>query len=228
MISSHAVVQSDDVADSASIGEFAVVREGASIGEDAVIHPHVVIETGVVVGNEVEVFPGAYLGKEPKGAGAIRRTPRFERGVVIGPQTLLGDGASIREQCRIGSSCLISKYVTINYNTTVGDRTKIMDNSHITGNCTIGSDVFIAPGVSSSNDNAIGGLPYDEELVVGPTIRDGAAIGVGAILLPGIEIGERAIVAGGAVATKDVEPDTLVMGVPARFVRRLDATASEK
>ena len=144
MISSHAVVQSDDVADSASIAEFAVVRAGASIGEDVVIHPHVVVESGVVVGNEVEVFPGAYLGKEPKGAGAIRRTPRFERGVVIGdgcsigpnavvfqdvvigPHTLLGDGASIREQCRIGSSVLLGRYVTINYNSTVGDRTKII------------------------------------------------------------------------------------------------------
>jgi acetyltransferase-like isoleucine patch superfamily enzyme len=102
-----------------------------------------------------------------------------------------------------------------------------MDLTHITGNCTIGNDVFISANVASANDNAIGRLPYDEERVVGHTIEDGAAIGLGAILLPGVTIGRGAVVGAGAVVTKDVDADTLVMGIPARFVRRLDVPTTE-
>ena len=58
-----------------------------------------------------------------------------------------------REQCRIGSHCLISRYVTVNYNTMIGDRTRIMDSTHITGNCVIGNDVFISTLVATVNDN---------------------------------------------------------------------------
>ena len=188
----------------------------------------------------MEIFPGAYIGKEPKGAGALARTPVFDKRVVIGANssigphaviyydveigehTLIGDGASIREKCRIGSRCIISRYVTINYNTTIGNRTKIMDLTHITGNCTIGDDVFVSVLVGTANDNAIGHLGYDENQVVGPALHDGAAVGVGASLLPGVAVGEGAIVGTGAVVAKDVAPKTLVLGVPAKFVRSLE------
>ena len=71
--------------------------------------------------------------------------------------TLIGDGASIREQCRIGDNCIVSRLVTINYNAKIGNRTKIMDNTHITGNMEIGDDVFISV-VATTNDNNIGRL----------------------------------------------------------------------
>ena len=101
---------------------------------------------------------------------------------------------SIREQCKVGSRCVISRYVTINYNTVIGDRTKIMDLSHITGNCTIGNDVFISVSVGMTNDNAIGKLGFEKGKIIGPTIKDGAAIGAGAILLPGVVIGKDSVV----------------------------------
>jgi acetyltransferase-like isoleucine patch superfamily enzyme len=241
MISQHAIVQSDQIGERVKIDEFAIVRKGAVIGNDVVIHPNVFIGAGVVLEDGVEVFHGAVLGKEPKGAGALARQPVFERrirvgantsigphvvlfyDVEIGQSTLIGDGASIREQCRIGSKCIISRYVTINYNTTIGDRTKIMDLTHITGNCRIGNDVFISVSVASVNDNAIGHLGYDEARVQGPILEDGVAVGTGAILLPEVLIGFGSIVGAGAVVTKNVDPKTLVMGMPARLVRRLEA-----
>lgn len=237
-ISQYAIVQTHDIGDNVQIAEFAVIRSDVTIGNDVVIHPHVVIEPGVVIGDGVEVFPGAYLGKEPKGAGALSRPLSFERSLVIGPKTsigphvvvyydvrigescLIGDGASIREKCEVGNHTVVGRYVTVNYNTTIGDRVKIMDHSWLAGNMKIGNRVFISGGVMTSNDNAIGRIGYEEERVQGPTMMDGVAIGVGAIVLPAVVIGENAVVGAGAVVTKDVERNTLVMGIPARFVKK--------
>ena len=239
MISPHAIVQTRDVAPGVEIAEFAVVRAGASLGTGVRVHPHAVIESGVRLEDDVEVFPGAYVGKEPKGAGATARAIEFERRIVIaegtsvgphavifydveiGAGTLIGDGASIREQCRVGSRCIISRYVTINYNTRIGDRTRIMDLTHITGNCVIGDDVFISVLVSTANDNEMVTRRYEEGKVVGPRIGSRVSIGEGACILPGVTIGDGALVGAGSVVTKDVEPMALVIGVPAKFVRKL-------
>jgi acetyltransferase-like isoleucine patch superfamily enzyme len=241
LISSHAVVETDRIGQGVRIGEFAVVRGGAVLGNNVVVHPHVVIEPGVRIGDDVEIFPGTYIGKEPKGPGVLARQPEFSRYVIvgrgssigphaviyydveIGEDTLVGDGASIREKCRIGSRCIISRYVTINYNTTVGDRTKVMDLTHLTGNMRIGSDVFVSVLVGSVNDNAIGALPYDEGRVRGPVVEDGAAVGSGAVLLPAVTIGAGSIVGAGSVVTKDVPLGTLVIGSPARGIRTIAA-----
>ena len=237
-ISKLAVVQTKEIEANVIIHEFAVIRKGVTIGKDAVIHPHVVIETGVIIGEGVEVFPGSHLGKVPKGAGALARQPAFKRQVVIGSgacvgpnaviyydvqigqNTLVGDGASIREQCRVGSSTVVGRHVTLNYDVTVGSHTKIMDHSWLAGNMKVGDNVFISGGVLTANDNAIGGEGYRGDLR-GPTISDGAMIGVGATLLPGVMIGKNSIVGAGAVVTRDVAPGTLVVGIPARMVQRV-------
>lgn len=223
------------VGQNVEIGPFSVVGE-AEIGANTIIHSHVVISDGVKIGNGVEIFPGALIGKEPKGAGALARKPEFVKEVTIGDEcsigphsvifydvkignnTLLGDGASVREQCSIGSKCILSRYVTVNYNTKIGDRTKIMDCTHITGNAVIGNDVFVSLLVGTTNDNVVRAGYSDH--VVGPTIEDGAVIGVGVSMLPNLRVGKNATVAAGAVLTKNVEENTLVAGVPARFVKR--------
>jgi acetyltransferase-like isoleucine patch superfamily enzyme len=232
-----AVVQTDDIGDNVIIHEFAVVRRGVRIGNNVVIHPHVVIESDVTIGDNVEIFPGTYIGKVPKGAGALARTPIFApdisigRDCALGPNaviycdveigvgTLIGDGASIREQCKIGDHCVVGRYVTIGYNTIIGDRVKIMDLSHVVGKSIVGNDVFISMCVGTSNDNALGKNGYDEDRIWGAKIEDGAAIGLGASLLPNITIGAHAIVGAGALVSKDVKPDSLVMGVPAREIK---------
>jgi acetyltransferase-like isoleucine patch superfamily enzyme len=239
MISPYAVVLTNTIGSGVKIAEFAVVRQGVHLGKDVTIHPHVTIEPGVHIEAGVEIFSGAYLGKEPRGAGATSRTVKFERhlrigkdssigpnavifyDVEIGAGTLIGDGASIREQCRIGSRCIISRYVTVNYNTVIGNSTRIMDSTHITGNCVIGSDVFISTLVATVNDNEMALRAYEESKIVGPRIADHASIGAGACLLPGVLVGEGAIVGAGSVVTRDVESYTVVIGAPARFIRRL-------
>jgi acetyltransferase-like isoleucine patch superfamily enzyme len=135
----------------------------------------------------------------------------------------IGDAASIREQCRIGARTVIGRHVTLNYAVRVGDRTKVMDHAWLGGNMTIGSDVFVAGGVLAVTDNSLGRSGKQADELRGPAIEDGAAIGAGAKLLPGIVIGRRAIVGAGAVVTRDVAPETVVVGVSAWLVRRVEA-----
>ncbi|MER2520130.1 MAG: DapH/DapD/GlmU-related protein [Bdellovibrionales bacterium] len=238
-ISELAQVKSGKIGRNVTIHPFAVIAEDVVIGDNVVIHPHVVIADGVVIGENVEIFPGAFIGKEPKGAGATARQLQFDKRVSIGPNcsigpgsviyydvtignnTLVGDNASIREKVAIGSYCVIGRCVTVNYDTTIGNRTKVMDSANITGNAIVGDDVFVGMLVGTSNDNAMGLNGFDPGRICGPRIRDKAMIGTGATLLPGVEIGERAIVAAGAVVTKNVASATVVAGVPAREIRKV-------
>ena len=80
-------------------------------------------------------------------------------------------------------------------------------------------DVFIAPCVVTTNDNFMGRTERRKELMKGPTIRRGARVGGGAIICPGVEIGEEAFVGAGAVVTRDVPARKLVVGNPARVLR---------
>jgi acetyltransferase-like isoleucine patch superfamily enzyme len=85
--------------------------------------------------------------------------------------------------------------------------------------------VFVAPCVVTTNDNFMGRTERRKELMRGPTIRRGARVGGGAVLCPGVEIGEEAFVGAGAVVTKDVPPRKVVVGSPARVLR--DVAAEE-
>ncbi|WP_051083642.1 transferase [Sphingomonas sp. Mn802worker] len=214
-----------------TIHAYAIIGR-AEIGDGCVIHPHVVIADGVQLATNVEVFPGAFIGKEPKGAGAVAREIQFERtvsigagssigphatvyyDVVIGERTLLGDCASVREQCRIGSRCIISRMVSINYNTVLGDRVKVMDGTHLTGDMVVEDDAFISALVVTLNDNVVTAGFGDH--IAGPRVRAGAVVGGGATLMPGVVVGASSIVAAGAVVTRDVRDGTRVAGVPAK------------
>jgi acetyltransferase-like isoleucine patch superfamily enzyme len=233
-VSPHALV-AGKLGPDCEIGPFAIIGDAATLGEGCIVHPHAVIGDGVDLGAGVEVFASALIGKEPKGAGATARQPEFSRrisigagssigphttiyyDVEIGEQTLIGDGASIREQGRIGSRCIVSRCVTLNYDVLLGNNAKIMDNTHVTGHTVIEDDVFVADGVSMANDNSpTSDLAGEEERLGGPHIERGATVGAGAILLPGVRIGTYSIVAAGAVVTRSVEPHTRVAGIPAR------------
>jgi acetyltransferase-like isoleucine patch superfamily enzyme len=240
MISDLAVVETKNIGNNVTICEYAVVRNNVTVGDGVIIHPFVAIEENVEIGDGVEIFPGSYLGKIPKGAGATAREITYEPwikigdGCAIGPNaiiyyqveigsnTLIGDGASLREQVSVGSKCLIGRYVTVNYNTTIGDNSKIMDSTHITGNCKIGNNVFISVLVSTANDNDLLSREYREEQVVGPTIDNNATIGTSSIILAGIHIKKGGYVGANSVVTKDVDENTLVVGSPAKYVRKLN------
>lgn len=181
------------------------------------------------------VYPGAVIGRVPRAAGVISHAPEVQRetkigercvigcnaviyaGAQIGDDVLIGDGTTIRENTVVGNGTVIGSNCTVQNGARIGERVKIVDLSHITFDCVIGDESFISVGVYTMNDNSMqrGGE------VVGPKVGKRVRIGGGAMLLPGVRIGDDAVVAAGAVVTKDVRPGDQVMGIPAKTRQQL-------
>ena len=140
-------------------------------------------------------------------------------GTRIGARVILGDQSCVRERCELGDDVVVGRGSLVENDTTIGARTKIQANAYVTAYSVLEEDVFIAPCVVTTNDNFMGRTERRHELRKGPTIRRGARVGGGAVLLPGIEVGEEAFVGAGAVVLSDVPPKALVVGNPARRIR---------
>ena len=203
----------------------------------AEIHPSAIVYDGTVLGEGVKVLEGAVVGKQPTlsprstakreplrpttiGDGTIVSTGAIVfAGSAIGARVILGDQSCVRERVEIGDDVVLGRGSYIENDTTVGALTKIQAEAYITAYSTLEDNVFIAPCVVTTNDNYMGRTERRHDLVKGPRIRRGARIGGGAVLCPGVEIGEEAFVGAGAVVTKDVEPRMVVVGNPARVIR---------
>ena len=136
---------------------------------------------------------------------------------------ILGDQSCVRERVRIGDDVVLGRGSLVENDTTIGPMTRIQADTYITAYSTIEDHVFIAPCVVTTNDNFMGRTERRHELMKGPTIRRGARIGGGAVLCPGVNVGEEAFVGAGAVVTADVPPRVVVVGNPARVLREVFA-----
>ncbi len=206
----------------------------------AEVHPTATVYPGTVLGDVVKVLENAVVGMEPTlsprstakrepvppavlGAGSVVSTGAIVfAGTEVGERVILGDQSCVRERVAIGDDVVVGRGSLVENDTTIGARTKIQAEAYVTAYSTVEQDVFIAPCVVTTNDNFMGRTEKRLALMKGPTIRRGARIGGGAILCPGVEIGEEAFVGAGAVVTKDVPPRALVVGNPARILREVD------
>ncbi len=126
-------------------------------------------------------------------------------------------GCKIGNGTKIGTFVEIQKGATIGKNCKISSHTFICEGVHIEDNCFIGHNVTFINDKYPRAINPDGGLQTEEDWVCVPTyIRQGASIGSSSTILCGVTIGENAIIGAGAVVTKDVPPDTIVAGVPAR------------
>jgi acetyltransferase-like isoleucine patch superfamily enzyme len=141
-------------------------------------------------------------------------------GVEIGPGARIGDHAQIRDGARIGAGATIGSLSSVDPGVIVGERTSVQARCYLTGGTIVEDDVFIGPGVTLANDNTMDRHAAEMKLD-GPLLRRACRVGAGAVVCPGIEIGEEAFVAAGAVVTTDVAPRSVVMGIPARGVRQV-------
>ncbi len=203
----------------------------------AEVHPSAIVYPGTILGEGVKVLENAVVGKQPSlsprstakrdplpattiGDGTIVSTGAIVfAGSTVGARVILGDQSCVRERVTIGDDVVLGRGSLVENDTTIGALTKIQAEAYITAYSTLEEHVFIAPCVVTTNDNFMGRTEKRHERIKGPTIRRGARVGGGAILCPGVEIGEEAFVGAGAVVTKDVPARVIVVGNPARELR---------
>lgn len=139
----------------------------------------------------------------------------------IGETTNVWQFAVILENAVIGEHCNINSHTFIENDVVIGDRVTVKSGVYLWDGIRVEDDVFIGPNVTFTNDKYPRSKIYPVEFQK-TLLKKGASIGAGAIILGGITIGEKAMVAAGALVTKDVPPYTLVKGFPAQIVSELE------
>jgi acetyltransferase-like isoleucine patch superfamily enzyme len=215
-----------------------VLAPSASVGRDVSFGANVVVHDGVVIGDGCTIQDGVVLGKAPALA-ARSSAPRgelaplvLEAGVTVGAQAVIfagttvaagaivGDQAYVRERARVGAESVVGRGCGIDNDVTVGERVRLQTQVYVAAWSQIEDDVFVGPCAMTTNDDTMARKAADVPLR-GAVLRRACRVGGGAVLLPGVEVGEEAFVAAGAVVTRDVPGHKVVWGVPARVVREV-------
>jgi acetyltransferase-like isoleucine patch superfamily enzyme len=214
-----------------------LLGEGAELPEDAALGGNVVVHGGTVVGPGARLGDGCVVGKPPSlgarstasreqpppavlgqsvtvGAGAV-----VVAGARIGDRCVVADQAHVRERTEIGAESVVGRAASVENDVRIGARVKLQTGAYVTAWSVLEDDVFVAPGVILTNDPTAGRRRGEE--LRGALLRRACRIGGGAVLLPGVEVGEEAFVGAGAVVTRDVPARAVALGVPATAVREV-------
>ncbi|MDD3151244.1 MAG: DapH/DapD/GlmU-related protein [Candidatus Gastranaerophilales bacterium] len=230
------IAPSAKIGENCAVGRNAVIMDDVVIGDNVCIGCNVVLHKGVALGKGSFVDDNSVLGRTPR-AGALSKAKKAQdlpplkigadcvisacaiiyQGTEIGDRVMIGDLVSIREENIIGDESIIGRMVTMEPRTVIGKRVRTAAVTHLTSDMIIEDDVFVGSHISTTNDNTMGqskGGAYK-----GPRFKKGSRIGSNSTFLPGVVVGEKAVVAAGSVVTKDVPQGKLAMGVPARIIR---------
>jgi acetyltransferase-like isoleucine patch superfamily enzyme len=200
-----------------------MVGEDVEIGAGVMFGAYVVVHAGTVIGEDCVIEDHAVLGKRPRlaaGSSAAGEVSHLELGkdvkvcsgavVFAGAKveegSIIGDQSYVRERTRIGPGTVIGRGSVVDNDVEVGARVRVQTSVYLT--------------VSTTNDDTMSRHPPGAP-PRGAILRRACRVGGGAVLTPGVEIGEEAFVAAGALVTRDVNARAVVMGVPARLVREV-------
>ena len=152
----------------------------------------------------------------------IHETAIVDEGATIGSNCSIWHWSHICKGAKIGSNCSLGQNVFISNNVKIGDNVKIQNNVSIYDNVFLDDDVFCGPSMVFTNvinprANISRKKEYKDTIV-----RKGVTFGANSTIVCGIEIGQYAFIAAGAVVTKNVEPYSLVSGVPAKHLGWMD------
>lgn len=145
-----------------------------------------------------------------------------DRGATIGAQTRVWGFTHILAGARIGADCNICEQVFVENDVIVGDRVTVKCGVQLWDGIRLEDDVFVGPNVTFTNDRFPRSKQYPERFLT-TLVKAGASIGGGAVILPGLSIGARAMVGAGAVVTRSVPDGATVVGNPARVVGSVEA-----
>ncbi|HEY3227856.1 MAG TPA: DapH/DapD/GlmU-related protein [Roseiflexaceae bacterium] len=199
--------------------------------ENRRVYPNVLLGEGSVLEDFVVVgqpprsqAPGQ--ARTTIGAGStIRSHTVIYAGNVIGDHFETGHGVLIREDNRIGRDVSIGSHSIIEHHVEIGDGVRVHSNTFIPEFSVLEPGCWIGPGVTFTNAR-YPRSPGVKSGLRGPVVKCNAKIGAGAVLLPGVTIGEDALVGAGAVVVADVPPGAVVVGNPARVVRFIHEIAA--
>jgi UDP-2-acetamido-3-amino-2,3-dideoxy-glucuronate N-acetyltransferase len=213
-----------------------VLSPTARVADDVEFGANVVVHGDTVIGPGVVIQDGVILGKPPRlsarsstaapvdeplvieaGASVCAQAIVFA-GARIGAGAIVGDQAYVRERSVVGPGSVVGRGASVDNDVVLGARVRLQSQVYITAFSLIEDDVFVGPCAMTTNDNTMARQSSDAALR-GCVLRRACRIGGGAILTPGIEVGEEAYVAAGSVVTNDVPPRGVVIGVPGRVVR---------
>jgi acetyltransferase-like isoleucine patch superfamily enzyme len=215
-----------------------LIGAGVELPDSIELGAHVVIHPGVEIAAGCAIEDGAVVGKPPR-LSPHSRSPRratgptvLEAGTIVaagavvlagvrlGARTVVAVNAFVRERTAVGPDSLIGSAVVVGCDVELGARVKIQSTSVVVSGSLAEDDVFVGPTVTSMNDVSAGRAKGE---LRGFVLRRACRIGGGTALLPGVEIGEDALVGAGSVVTRDVPAGAVAMGVPARVVGTVPA-----
>ena len=213
-----------------------VLSPTAQVADDVEFGANVVVHGDTIIGAGVVVQDGVVLGKPPRlsarsssaapvggplvieaGASICAQAIVFA-GARIGAGAIVGDQAYVRERSVVGAESLVGRGTGVDNDVVIGARVRLQSQVYITAFSVIEDDVFVGPCAMTTNDNTMARQTSDAPLR-GAILRRACRIGGGAILTPGVEVGEEAYVAAGSVVTNDVPARGVVIGIPGRVVR---------
>lgn len=220
------------------MGTGCIIEDDVEFGPDCLIGHHVTIRAGTRLGTGIHIGDHSVLGVLPMRARKSASRPEDRsQGLSIGDHCLIGNGtvlysgchlenhvmvadlATVRERVSVGESTIVGRGVAIENDCQIGAHCKLETNVYITAYSKLEDFVFVAPGVTTSNDNYAGRTKDRHKYYKGVTVLRGGRIGAGATILPGKTIGCDAMLAAGSVLTHDLPAHELWAGVPARYLR---------
>ena len=177
------------------------------------------VDSGVMLGYPTgRSIPSTVLRIGPD--AKIRSGTAIYAGSTIGPGLETGHNVVIREQNEIGEDFTIWSNSVVDYGCRIGNHVRLHCNVYVAQFTLIEDEVFMAPGVTIANDpHPVCGLCMEDQA---PRIRRGARIGINVTILPGVEIGESALIGAGSVVTHSIPPRAVAYGNPARVVTQVD------
>jgi acetyltransferase-like isoleucine patch superfamily enzyme len=196
------------------------------------VFPNVTIGEGSIVhGPCILGYPprGKKPGELPLVIGCsamIRPFSVIYAGSTVGDRFQTGHSTVVREDNRLGDDCSVGSSAVLESGNRIGHRVRIHTHAGME-NAAIGDGVFIGPGARLTDDPHAP-CPRSRECIGGVKIHSAAVIGADATVLPGVTVGQRAVVAAAAVATRDVPPGAVVVGNPAKIIKRVEEVSCFK
>ncbi len=205
----------------ALVSPSAKLGSNVSIGAYSIVHDHVEVGEGTVIESHCEIgHPSSLAGGKPLVIGKnglIRSHSVFYEGSVFGDGLVTGHRVTVREATMAGENLQIGTLSDLQGHCSIGDYVRLHSNVHIGMHSRIGSFIWIYPYVVLTNDPC-----PPSEVRQSVVVCDYAVIATMTVILPGVTIGEGALVAAHSSVNRNVDPDMVVAGVPAKPVFKTD------